>query len=291
MLGKIIKYEWKSVYKICSVLVLTMLVMTILGCLSFHTPLWVNGFQDSFNGSNLLTPMDVLGFIFLIFYFITLFVVVNGILIYLAVHFYKTMYTEQGYLTHTLPVTSNQLLVGKVLVAAIWYGIVCIVMLGSVVSLVLSFIDVIAKATGEFANVWEAFYSFMPYITEMLNEVVGKGVWMYLVYLFVLFFVSIFTTFITIFAAITIGQLSAKHKVMMSIISFVAIQFIMQIISTIVMIPLTLAQWTSTVSSVTTDSILFPLYSNIGTILIQIVFACVLYFASKYIIEKKLNLE
>lgn len=109
---------------------------------------------------------------------------------------------------------------------------------------------------------------------------------MYLVYLFVLFFVSIFTTFITIFAAITIGQLSAKHKVMMSIISFVAIQFIMQIISTIVMIPLTLAQWTSTVSSVTTDSILFPLYSNIGIILIQILFAIVLYFASKYIIEK-----
>ena len=43
-----------------------------------------------------------------------------GITIYLAVHFYKTMYTDEGYLTHTLPVGGRELLWSKLIPMAAW---------------------------------------------------------------------------------------------------------------------------------------------------------------------------
>ena len=111
MLGKLFKHEWKNTYKIGLLMVLIMIGVTVFGCASFFTPLWVNGFQNSFTGK--LTPIDILGIVFLIFYVISIIGVTYGILIYLGVRFYKSMYTDEGYLTHTLPVTSHHLLLIK----------------------------------------------------------------------------------------------------------------------------------------------------------------------------------
>ena len=94
-----------------------------------------------------------------------------------------------------------------------------------------------------------------------------------------------------LFGAITIGQLSAKHKVMMSIVSYFAITIVVQIISSLVMIPITFYTTQQMIQevNVTLSATTTPTYTI--SILINLITAIILYFLSNYIINRKLNLE
>lgn len=122
MLGKLIKYEWKSIYKLCSILLGAMILTSLLGCIILRTPLVVELFRSS--SSIAYTEMQQTALVLMIMagavmYVLILMAVTYGILIYMGVHFYKSMYTDEGYLTHTLPVTGQQLLNSKIPVSGI----------------------------------------------------------------------------------------------------------------------------------------------------------------------------
>ena len=93
MLGKLIKHEWKDTYKMgCLMLFITLLV-TVMGWLSFQSPMWKMN-SDSYYMS--LGPLDFISIIVLLMYVFMLAGISYAILIYIGVHFYKTMYTDQG---------------------------------------------------------------------------------------------------------------------------------------------------------------------------------------------------
>ena len=100
MLGKLLKHEWKEISVIPCVLSVVLLVLSVISGFSF---LGIR--EGAADVSRFMTIM-----LWLLFYF-ALIAVSLGITIYLAVHFYKTMYTDEGYLTHTLPVSGRELLV------------------------------------------------------------------------------------------------------------------------------------------------------------------------------------
>ena len=74
----------------------------------------------------------------LILYVIMLLASTWGMLIFLGIRFYRSMYTDEGYLSHTLPVTANQLFLSKILVSGVWYLFISIGIGISVVALVVS---------------------------------------------------------------------------------------------------------------------------------------------------------
>lgn len=98
MLGKLLKHEWKEISVIPCVLSVVLLVLSVISGFSF---LGIR--EGAADVSRFMTIM-----LWLLFYF-ALIAVSLGITIYLAVHFYKTMYTDEGYLTHTLPVSGREL--------------------------------------------------------------------------------------------------------------------------------------------------------------------------------------
>ena len=77
----------------------------------------------------------------LILYVIMLLASTWGMLIFLGIRFYRSMYTDEGYLSHTLPVTANQLFLSKVLVSGVWYLFITIGIGISVVALIVSLDD------------------------------------------------------------------------------------------------------------------------------------------------------
>ena len=109
MLGKLLKHEWKEISVIPSVLSVVLLVLSVISGFSF---LGIR--EGAADVSRIMTIM-----LWLLFYF-ALIAVSLGITIYLAVHFYKTMYTDEGYLTHTLPVSGRELLWSKLIPMAAW---------------------------------------------------------------------------------------------------------------------------------------------------------------------------
>lgn len=104
MLGKLLKHEWKEISVIPCVLSVVLLVLSVISGFSF---LGIR--EGAADVSRFMTIM-----LWLLFYF-ALIAVSLGITIYLAVHFYKTMYTDEGYLTHTLPVSGRELLWSKLI--------------------------------------------------------------------------------------------------------------------------------------------------------------------------------
>lgn len=287
MLGKLVKYEWKNTAKVCGSLILFLVIMTTVSCLLFCLP----SISDFLLGgsSSGFTPMLILKIMLLVLYIFAMIGVVYGAFIYLGVHFFKSMYSDEGYLTHTLPVSSHQLLISKTFVAGIWYLLITVVMLLSMVALILTIGGKVMSYEG--MNIFEELAASWDDIIRAIESVLGIGiVGESLLYLLQII-IGAFCSMTILFGAITIGQLSSKHKVMMSIISYFAITVALQIITSLVMIPITFYTTQQMIEevNVTLSMTTIPTYTI--SILINLITAIVLYFLSNYIITKKLNME
>lgn len=291
MLGKLIKHEWKSTYKICGALLLFMVATTVLAGLSFHTPMWRVIFEEKYQTGFVPTPLDFAGLMSLMFYILSMVGVVWGIIIYLGVHFYKSMYSEEGYLTHTLPVTSHQLLAGKLLIAGIWYLLVLLVMILSILSLVFALFGVAFNAQTQGMSLWRFLSENMGQIMSELHRIFDFNVTgQIIMYIAMLVFGS-FTSIMSLYGAVTLGQLFAKHRVMMSIVSYFAISMVTQIVTSIVTMPVTIASTRRMIEHPGTVTTMPTVPTSLISLAVSIGLAVVLYFVSNYIITRKLNLE
>ena len=111
MLGKLMKYEWKNIWKAGTLMLLGMLVVTVIGCVVLRMPGGLVTEIADGNNMNATQSWFVLSSFVatLILYVIMLLASTWGMLIFLGIRFYRSMYTDEGYLSHTLPVTANQL--------------------------------------------------------------------------------------------------------------------------------------------------------------------------------------
>ncbi len=117
MFGKILKYDLRSIARYWWIVAVSTLGLSVLGSLAM---------RFAFEVTEAETSMFILsvGMIFSLFFsFMSIFgiiasIIVTQILIYLR--FYKHFFTDEGYLTFTLPVSRKTLLLSKTLNAFIW---------------------------------------------------------------------------------------------------------------------------------------------------------------------------
>ena len=275
MLRKLMKHEWKSIGKIPVIMLIILFVSTILAGLTFVYPIWES---EALDGVGFLVIL-----VWLLYYGI-LIGVSAGISIYLAVHFYKTMYTDEGYLTHTLPVTPGQLLVSKLLPMAGWIYIMSIAMVVSMLLfafMAVMFIRPDGMTTMQiFAEIKEVFAE----LGAMLSEQGGIG---FLLSMLLMVVTSGFSGAAMMIGSVTIGQLVSKHKILGSIGAYFAINSIASTVSMLAMVPTMIG--TAGKEVISPYDILTPTYAV--TSIIMIVIAVVLFFVSELILRKKLNLD
>ena len=243
MLGKLMKYEWKNIWKAGTLMLLGMLVVTVIGCVVLRMPGGVvTGLLDN-NDINATQSWFVLSSFVatLILYVIMLLASTWGMLIFLGIRFYRSMYTDEGYLSHTLPVTANQLFLSKILVSGVWYLFISIGIGISVVALVVSLMtgllnigELSSVLTQYNGNIWEfladAFYELgRTYEEEMGINLLHYGITLLLTYV-----AGPFITMVTLFGALTIGQLSSKHKGFMGILTYAGVTILSSIIGSTV---------------------------------------------------------
>lgn len=282
MLGKLIKHEWKSVYKVGSILLIVIFAVTLVGYIGLRTPAMISMIADESE----LTDIQAVLFGFasissLMLYILLLVGAMYGIIIYMGVHFYKTMYTDQGYLAHTLPVKPNQLLGSKVLVSGIWVFFINMALAFSVVVLVIGMLQGVMEgvqadiAWDEFWRELEQVFEFMDFDTVHL-----------LIILFLMLFVSPFASVILLFGALTIGQLSGKRKLMMGILTYIGLTVVNYILNSLAQAIITFRYAFADDSSMN-----YMTGKYDASLIISCVVGVILYFVSHYIISKKLNLE
>ncbi len=285
MLKKLIKHEWKSVSKVNYILLGVSVLICVLGWLSFKAPMWEAAFSSVADYD--FSAVDLLGILALITYFLALVVVSYAELIYLGVHFYRSMYTDQGYLTHTLPATPNQIFFSKVLVSSIWYVIFSLMMVLSVVILGASLITTMNAAMGE--NVL-AYVDFSE-VFSVLGDELGFHVGGFITVLILTVIISPFTSIIIMFGSFTMGQLAKNSKGVMGFLWYIGINFGIAII-------LYIGEMFAMVGSITElESNPYAMMDSLYTgtyltmLIVNIVAAAVLYILSIWINKKKINLN
>lgn len=290
MLGKLIKHEWKSTYKMCGIIIMVIAGMTLVGALGFVLPFKLimedsEALEESMMGAFWAMMMMMS----MVLYIIALVGASYAMMIYQGVHFYKTMYTDEGYLTQTLPVTPRQLLFSKTLVAGIWNLLVGLSIGISIMILIFAFISSVAppEAWRELDEVWRELQREMARdMDAQLSFSIAHAV----LSLLLMFIVTPFCTMMTMFGALTIGQLSKKYKALIGILSY----FGMMIVQSILM---QILQFVFTFGNVLfQNSIRTENYTNVfgtydSSIVVALIMGVSMYFVAHHILTRKLNMD
>lgn len=211
MLKKLFVHEWRSFWKVPAAMCLFALVYAFIGALTFQTDLWNNDYR-------LVRLVLVFGSIG---YFILLIAPAIVLLIYTALRFYQNLFTDEGYLMHTLPVKKWELITAKGLVAVIWNVITTITTLLAVFLVVL-LISMSSRYGGvTWADLTESFAQFFHEAIPIVKEMFRMPVWMVALLFLGSFIVGAFYNTLLLYASVSIGHLWKKHPMAGTVLSYI----------------------------------------------------------------------
>lgn len=286
MLGKLFKYEWRTVSKMGLLMLAAIGIVTLLGVIGFALPMsnMETNYAYSDEDSIGVILNTLVAMVTIMVYIVTLMGVVYGMMIYLGVHFYKTMYSDEGYLTMTLPVTPRQLIISKVLNGSIWYGIVCAAMGISVIVLMTAMMFFMGNAMDVSADMQKEMSVFF----QELWEAFGIEVVHMIVSVLLMLIITPVSGIMMLFGAITIGQLASKYRALMGVLAYFGISTVSTVVSYIISFILNIGSFA--VASAT-DGIPSMTASYDAAVITYAIMAVVFYFVSLHILSKKLNME
>ncbi len=277
MLGKLMKHEWLSTWKVPTALCIYLGILTILGCTSFVSPLW--------QSDNMVVQV-IAGFSIFI-YILSLIGICIAIFAYFVVRFYRNMYTDEGYLMHTLPVKSWEHILTKGLTFFIWSLI-------SVLAVFFSIFSIIFSAALSVSGInWGDFFSqlqeFWPEIMREFQAFWGTSLATTIILCIVAAICQLIFSILMIYGSISIGQTFNRHKVMASFIAYVCLNMVLSLVRSLLQIPLLLIRTEQLDRFTSVSSILGPsFWMNLVMNGIGIV---VFYLITQIIMQKKLNLD
>lgn len=216
MFAKLLKHEIKSTAGLLGILSPAALAVGIIGGFVMrgvmNPPATAQGTEEVSLLAGMLLP----------FVFLSLFAYAFGGEIYLAVQFYKRKFTDQGYLTFTLPVRSWQIYLSSLLNMLLWTLVI-----GTVT--IVSFLAVIFIAMYD-TEAWHMMMDSVSQFPVEMQPVFGEfGIWSVLNP--IIAFVSGNVLLIT---SITMGcVLAKKHKILVSIGCYYVISMVLSTVSTI----------------------------------------------------------
>ena len=284
MLGKLIKYEWKSTYKVGLLLMLAMAMATLMGFLAFQAPMWRQLGGRSVNDNMGTIMLDMVSMFSFMLYVMILVGAIYAAYIYFVVHFYKTMYTDQGYLLHTLPVGKNEILVSKIFVGSVWMFLVYI---GMTVSIVIFGVSMASAITGDsMASVVRAIPGFVGEVDMVFNEMGALVTW-YMVMMILNVILGVPSSIIIFYGTVSFGQLFSKHRIIMAIVGYLALMFIRGLMGAVLQVILSLSA-----TIISEEEMIGTMYASMfSTLIVNLLLAVGGYLISYYVTSRKLNME
>lgn len=203
-------------------------------------------------------------------------------LIFGIIRYYKNLFTTEGYLSFTLPVSPAQHLFVK-LTATLTFGAIAVV--ASVLSLA------IATAGEVFLEILKA----AGYLLDMLADVAEGHLALYIVEIVVLLIVSFCSELLLFYTCISIGQLARKNRVLAAVGVYFIYYVITQVLGTVLSVVVIAVSETTLFEAIGTffmEHTITAIHLLLcGWALLSLFFAGLWFLISHTIIRKKLNLE
>lgn len=285
MLGKLLKYEWKGLQLPLMIMMIVLAGTMILTC---GVILTINPKLDE-----TIAWYSVMALVLSVFlYYFGIIGCTLGTTLIIVVRFYKTCYTDQGYLTHTLPVTTYQLLNSKIIAAILTQLLMFLAIILSIFIIAQVGIHHVFSFMPDYtyAELRQELYRQIPDILNSFEDEFGIRLGLYITYLIAYCIISAIANIITLFGCVSLGQLYAKHRIVGAIAAYFILQFVMMIIGYITAIPMYTRLLTGThYENATVFGVMSPTMNL--SLLTTVLVAVGMYFANLHMMTKKLNLE
>ncbi len=199
------------------------------------------------------------------------------------IRFYKNMYSAEGYLTFTLPVTTTEHIFVKLFVSTVCQ-IICLLTVIAAGAIALS-----GEALTDFFN-------FMSQLVDGARLTLGAANLIgFVAEVLLLLLLSAISTTLLYYACITVGQTAKKNRILLAIGAYFIYYMATQTISTVLTIVVTVFG-TSGVLDTLFDWLTNNLVSAIhiylcAAIVLYAILSAVFWLVTKIIMTKKLNLE
>lgn len=263
MLRKLLKYETKATARLFIPLYFAVLIFAVANKL-------LNPF-GAFETSTNLNLHIILSFISYFIYFALIISIIVMTFVIMIQRFYKNLLGDEGYLMFTLPVKTWKHIVSKILVAMMWIILSFLTVLYSILILVDTSI-----VLRELPNIFKLFIDNFGYTGLIIMPLYAL--------------IASASNIIMIYAAIALGHLIPKHKLLASFGMYGILYIAYQTILTLFIFAFKNTIFASIISSTT------PTPSMVNTFLISLALISTVLIMGHFILinftlKKKLNLE
>lgn len=233
MFAKLLKHEWRATKSVIALLCVIILLSGLTVGLSMRSLVLADGNEVVVSSSEMYVTgedeMQNLEILCVILATAGMFAIgfccVGSVFVFLS-RFYKRCFTDEGYLTFTLPVTSHQILLSGIMNTVLG---MLVVMVAAVVGVGIIFGLFMTAIPQEilWADVWVSLKDVMTQILESLHKNAGEFIMLGLSGIF-----GAFACLMELMLAVTIGALIAKkHKIIATVAVYYGINLVLGMVS------------------------------------------------------------
>ena len=216
MVKKLIKYDFQSYFRLLFPVQLIILGIALINRL-------IQLFEPKEAAGTLNTVYNGFFISSLTLYFIAIAVCLVMTLVVSIVRFYQGMYTNEGYLNHTLPVTPTQHITAKLLNSMLFY-------IGTLFVIFISFIII---TFGEL-NI-EIFKAGFYLLNKFIGSLGAQGVVLIIEAVILVLLLGVHS-FLKLYCCISVGQLAKKKKVLLAFGVYFGLYMAKQLVGTVFII-------------------------------------------------------
>lgn len=269
MYSKLLKYDWRATRGMLGLLCVICLGAALAGGGTMRYLVWAS---EQSPEPTLLIVVNVMAMIACM-----LSIAVCGAagLFLYTWRFYKSRFTDEGFVTFTLPVTTHQILLSSLLNTVIGMVLLCLTIFLCVpLWLLVGFSGV----EDFFPTLWE----LLPQIPQMFSEIFRKEEMKYFWTMLVNIPVGFLSQIVMLMLSVTIGSVIAKkHKILAAVGCYYGINLVISFITGIFSLAAALAAGTD-------SRYLLGLFGGNGIIILIVALGG--YFLMHFLADKKLNL-
>lgn len=283
MLRKTLKYDLNAIYKIWLILSVTVMVISLVGGLSLRDLVISDGTQH-FDPYDIFSGMGVVVTVFTLSAYVIL------VWIFVLVRYYQNFFTDEAYLTFTLPVKRKTLFNSKLISAFIWSS-ANITVLAMAISVILSMTPTNRDGTGSLLI--DFIKNFSTFIKELF-KLFDTWAYTYIILTLLIGLLSTVFSSLLIYACITFGFTMVKrYKLFMGILVYYVVNLAISFLSYIgsIVLSIVMATGINVLAEYTAGQLkCMVLFTLIAIAMFYLVLCVSAYKFTLSRIEKNLNL-
>lgn len=279
MLGKLIKYDMRSMIRVFAPLWLLAPIVALL--LSFTMRGAIVQSDYSLFSANFGNMTGILVLVMSLMFFGVMVALVVMTVLLVIQRFWRGLLKEEGYLMFTLPVEPWKLITSKGITATI----VCLISgLVGVLSCILLFLGSAKGVMREFGQLWGFFL-------DNVNRELGAALWVDLILFILLMITGAAKSIYQLYAAIAMGQLFQGHRIAGACVSYVGISMAISFVSGVCMLIVNMIVPDDWMYIFNSRADVFSVSYLMFLFLITVVQIILFHVITERILSTKLNLE